>query len=89
MTNPNDSVYPKMNELLDKNDKENDGAIIVYNETSLTKREYFAAMAMQALLSRNSLFGFTPQQYAEASITFADALIEELNKQPEDGKETK
>lgn len=48
----------------------------------LTKREYFAAMAMQGLAStitihRDELVKFI----AEASVTCADALIEALNKE--------
>jgi len=52
----------------------------------LTKREYFAAMAMQGLLSlyddKNGIF---PNQenanyMAYLSVTSADALIESLNK---------
>ena len=45
----------------------------------LTKREYFAAMAMQGLIS-NSLSGRGPNGCAQDSVRFADALIEELNK---------
>ena len=44
----------------------------------LTKREYFAAMALQGLLAGNS------KEYIEAyeplSVMFADTLIKELNK---------
>ena len=43
----------------------------------LTKREYFAAMAMQGMLARS------PRDLQEMSISvqFADALIAELNKE--------
>jgi hypothetical protein len=45
--------------------------------SGLTKREYFAAMAMQGLLSNpNTIF---ETQYA---VIIADALIAELNKKP-------
>jgi len=47
----------------------------------LTKREYFAAMAMQGMLSSSeSLKGIDAEKYAAASIMCADALINELNK---------
>jgi hypothetical protein len=47
----------------------------VDSEYRLTKREYFAAMAMQGLLSNpNTIF---ETQYA---VIIADALIAELNK---------
>jgi hypothetical protein len=45
----------------------------------LTKREYFAALAMQALLSDNHLSAI-PSKYAEFAVLSADALIAELNK---------
>jgi len=41
----------------------------------LTKREYFAAMAMQGLLSNG-----TRALVAGESVAMADALLEELNK---------
>jgi hypothetical protein len=45
----------------------------------LTKREYFAAMAMQALLSDPNI-STTYSHYAENAVQAADALIAELNK---------
>ena len=49
-----------------------------YTSTGLTKREYFAAMAMQGLLTK---FGNDYElQIAKDAIYWADALIEELNK---------
>ena len=54
-----------------------DGAIDLPNN-GLTKREYFAAMAMQGLLAK---YGSDYQvQNAKEAIYWADALIEELNK---------
>ena len=44
----------------------------------LTKRELFAAMAMQALVSRPILL--EPRVVAIDSVTYADALIEQLNR---------
>jgi hypothetical protein len=73
--------FPKMDKLKDVED----GAEIVYNHTPLTKREYFAALAMQALLSDSQLNGYTPQQYAEGAVEYADALIKELNKEEDNG----
>jgi len=43
----------------------------------LTKREYFAAMAMQGLLA---LGGVVYQSPVKSAVEYADALIEELNK---------
>jgi hypothetical protein len=49
-----------------------------YSKDGLTKREYFAAMAMQGILSgklqTNSVF------VADYSVKYADALIKSLNK---------
>lgn len=45
----------------------------------LTKREYFAAMAMQGLLARASKYS---REYAEIAVDAADALITELNITP-------
>jgi hypothetical protein len=44
----------------------------------LTKREYFAAMALQGLLATNSTT--TIEYYAIDAVIIADALIDELNK---------
>ena len=48
-------------------------------QDGLTKREYFAAMAMQAILSIPSYQ--TKQACATAAVQMADALILELNKE--------
>jgi hypothetical protein len=67
VTYPNAGAYPANN-----------------NETTdegLTKREYFAAMAMQGILAR----GFNPDLFekngSEIAVNWADALINALNKQ--------
>jgi hypothetical protein len=46
-------------------------------QEGLTKREYFAAMAMQGLLS---LGGVIYQSTVKSAVEYADDLIEELNK---------
>ena len=46
----------------------------------LTKREYFAAIAMQGMVSQN--MGLNSERHiAHYSVEFADALIERLNKE--------
>lgn len=60
------------------------GAITYADNTvsSLTKRELFAAMAMQGIQSNISYTAhFTAEQKAELAVMNADALIEELNKE--------
>jgi hypothetical protein len=47
------------------------------DEFGLTKREYFAAMALQGLLTTNDL---TLQECAKSAVHTADLLIAELNK---------
>lgn len=51
----------------------------VDSEYGLTKREYFAAMAMQGLLA-NGNYITSYKLLGEESVMFADALIAELNK---------
>lgn len=46
----------------------------------LTKREYFAAMAMQGLLAHESSTSMSFEQTAEAACIQADALIKALNE---------
>lgn len=54
-----------------------------YEIYGLTKREHFAAMAMQGLLANSSLqVGFSGK--AEWATEAADALIKALNKESED-----
>ena len=55
-----------------------DGAIDLPNN-GLTKREYFAAMALQGLLTDNESPN-SREEFAGYAVKFADALIEELSK---------
>lgn len=48
----------------------------VYHTRGLTKREYFAAMAMQGIL----VYKVPHDQLAEKAVTMADALIKSLNE---------
>ena len=76
MTNPNDPVSPLR--FIDSE----------YAERGLSKRELFAAMAMQGLLSNavalelfNNVYGSEHvKRVAEASASWADALIAALNE---------
>jgi hypothetical protein len=74
MTNPNDPATPTIEHITG-----NYGDTHVNTYFGLTKREYFAAMALQGLLVENSSSinaDWTPKQ----AVKMADALIEELNK---------
>lgn len=48
-------------------------------QEGLTKREYFAAKAFQALLTTDKAW-ISNEGYAQLAVKLADALIEELNK---------
>lgn len=50
----------------------------------LTKREYFAALAMQGLLSSETHYP-DRQANAKRAVEFADALLTELEKEKSDG----
>ena len=49
--------------------------------TGLTKREYFAGLAMQGLL--NSRITCYDSKVVNFTVKYADALLEELSKEPE------
>lgn len=49
-------------------------------EFGLTKREYFAAMALSGMQSDNPSLGVKAEYLARYSVEMADALIEALNK---------
>lgn len=49
----------------------------------LSKREYFAALAMRSLLSNPANMGNNISEDAAMAVDAADALIEELNKKVE------
>jgi len=75
MTNANDLINEtryKVDELVSES----------YPNHGLTKREYFAAMAMQGMLAsaNNTLFDY--ETIATHSVKHADALINALNDKP-------
>lgn len=51
-------------------------------ETGLTKREYFAAMAMQGLLATPATDNLTFEAVSSTVVGYADALLVELNRVP-------
>lgn len=68
--------FAKADDLAFPNDK------LFLEHSGLTKREYFAAMAMQGYLaSWSAIDGVAkPEFVAEKSVEFADALIKQLNE---------
>lgn len=77
-TDPNDSSGPT-NSLVFPNNGE-----VMYGQNGLTKREYFAAIALQGILAGTSgvesLASIGPSGWASVAVSQAEALIEELNK---------
>ena len=55
-----------------------------YISTGLTKREYFAAMALQGALANKFAHERTIEMITESAVKLANALIEELNKTKQD-----
>lgn len=51
-----------------------------YRQPGLTKREYFAAMALQGYVSAGSTGMPEPDQLAAYAVAAADALLAELDK---------
>jgi hypothetical protein len=82
MTAPNDSAFATSAISIDQH--------TIY-APGLTKREYFAALALNGLCSsmnwKHSIV--LPEGMASDSLEFADALIEELNKPPPPPKRLK
>lgn len=68
MTNGNESAYPEVN---------HDNPQFNFPTYGLSKREYFAAMAMQGLLSEQ--YWASAECAAKYSVDMADALINALN----------
>ena len=46
----------------------------------LTKRKYFAAMALQSIIQNKDGLDIKIERIVESAVDTADALIEELNK---------
>jgi hypothetical protein len=70
-TNPDEPIHPVVRPISS-----------LYHTTGLTKREYFAAMALQGLLGNNNNYVYS----VISAVEFADDLIEELNKTNNNGK---
>lgn len=74
LDNKNSPAFPVTEEESDRLDE----GVKIY--TGLTKREYFAAKALQGLCSRELDESATNKVIGEISVVLADALIEALNK---------
>lgn len=83
MTNPDDPAFPRTNPIhgmIGQKVKEIGNHFV----PGLTKREYFASLAMEGLIGGRAYNGINEENdkrwVAEESIGFTDALIAELNK---------
>ncbi len=70
-TNPNEGIHPFLIKVGE----------IVQSSDGLTKREYFAALAMQGFCQSADWCSNDDEECARVSIKQADALIIELNKE--------
>jgi hypothetical protein len=61
------------------NDNKNEPAYPTESYYGLSKRELFAAMAMQGFISNSNAMG-TYEDFARDSVEIAEALIKELEK---------
>lgn len=73
-TKPNDAIHTVFNSKKDYSDDN------IYKSNGLTKREYFAVMALQGALANKSAHKRTIEMITESSVRLSDALIKELNK---------
>ncbi len=91
MKNAEESAMPK---LFKQKDGEN-GERFFYNNGGLTKREYFAGLAMQGILSNQTAISAltditsdtsredSGKKLSKVALLFADALLLELSKERE------
>lgn len=75
MTNGNDIAWPEIITELENNGLQN-----TYSYGGLTKREYFAAMALQGLLASGYLNDYDTDRVVADAVLMADKTITELNK---------
>lgn len=71
MTNPNDPSQPTIENGINGE---------VTQGFGLTKREYFAALALQGLSANSFHKNLSPDSVAKWSVKCADSLINELNQ---------
>lgn len=80
MTNPNDPAFPSATPIPKRDWHPEDVKLYEeYVNGGLTKREWFAGMAMQGILTNPVGTGKNTVQ--ELSLIYADALIAELSKE--------
>lgn len=74
MTNPNDPAFARPLSQLGPEET-------APEQEGLTKREYFAGLAMQGILAQPKLMAnVSPEEIAKWAVIDADAIIAELSK---------
>jgi hypothetical protein len=71
MENKDTPAYPNTRKKVEN------GCLITANDLGLTKREYFAGLAMQGLLASGDVASYNITQWA---VEYADTLLEELEE---------
>jgi hypothetical protein len=83
-TNPNDPVGMNAHANLVPEEMPVEWVSRIISQTQaangLTKREFFAALAMQGMIAGSQGLRITVSEFAKQSVLLADALIAELNK---------
>lgn len=84
MTEPQERAFPGINQLRIFDEEVGKDIAQLIPHGGMTKREYFAALAMQGLLAHPLKVSEIPAEPAIAGMAclMADALIAELNKEP-------
>ena len=87
MKNKDLPIYPQSNEWINDLEKHinkpDKYGLPPFVGIGLTKREYFAGLAMQGLLSNPSQIDTTHFEWvAQHAVGYADALLKEFDKQP-------
>ncbi len=82
MSNANEPINPVVYETMHENQQNGDVTIVTTRSSSdgLTKREYFAGLAMQALLSSSYCSASEKNACAIKALKHADTLLAELEK---------
>jgi hypothetical protein len=63
-----------------ENGKESAFPLVGYRGTGLTKREYFAGLAMQGMFSQHGFLLKDTVELAEIAVKCADELLKQLDK---------
>lgn len=78
MSKQDQSVFPQEGELRQYPDRD---GVYWTGSPGLTKRELFAAMAMQGNAANPELIGWKGPEFAELAVEMADALLAALAKE--------